>query len=66
MAAIGFFMVAGAVGTSDLMSEAGEYQSFGSFLLLLVPGILLMLPAIAYAVIDDQYDIEGMVKYGKE
>jgi uncharacterized membrane protein YdbT with pleckstrin-like domain len=56
MAFVGFFLLVGAVGTSDYMDEIGQYCSFAQLVPQMVIGILMMFPfAGVEKYIDEHY-----------
>ncbi len=55
MAFIGFLLMLGAVGTSDYLTEIGEYQPFSDLVKSVIPGLVLIMPGGIYAVIKDRY-----------
>lgn len=58
MAVIGFFLMLGAVGTSDYMDEIGVYYPIYKILPQMLIGVTLMLPSYFIFKSDYEYDEE--------
>lgn len=58
MAGVGFFLMIGAVGTSDYMDEIGVYYPLTEMLPQLLIGVTLMLPSYFIFKSDHEYDEE--------
>lgn len=55
--AFGIVLILGAVGTSDYMTEIGQYYPLSETLKMVGVGVLLMLPYWIIKVIDDNFEI---------
>lgn len=53
----GIVLILGAVGTSDYMTEIGQYYPLSETLKMVGVGVLLMLPYWIIKVIDDNFEI---------
>lgn len=53
----GIVLILGAVGTSDYMTEIGQYYPLSETLKMVGVGILLMLPYWIIKAIDDNFEI---------
>ena len=53
----GIVLILGAVGTSDYMTEIGQYYPLSETLKTVGVGVLLMLPYWIIKVIDDNFEI---------
>lgn len=53
----GIVLILGAVGTSDYMTEIGQYYPLSETLKMAGVGVLLMLPYWIIKVIDDNFEI---------
>ena len=61
----GIVLILGAVGTSDYMTEIGQYYPLSETLKMVGVGVLLMLPYWIIKVIDDNFEIHIRVN-GKD
>ena len=56
MAFIGFVLIIGAVGSSDLADELGIYEPVNAHMKEMVIGVILMMPGIIYLEIIERGD----------
>jgi len=55
LAFIGFILMLGAVGTSDYLTEIGQYQPFEDLVKSMIPGMVMFFPGGIYVVVKDRY-----------